>query len=999
MTQVDEWTPSVLEKLNETLKPDEVSKLITLMKTTGAILSGGFVLQAIAKYSTYSDLDLYVPVEKMPTFLSSLISDVKLTYFFHFDATIYCRSFLRKNGIRRVYNFNDPLRNLAIDVMSVRKRKTPAEVCSNFDLTFCQVWFDGTSVYATHPDHIREKKGFLQPEYIQTFVTKNQFLKDRILKYKGRGFTVEYDPSTTTTTLPPISDILTSNPKCTTEQTREVLLPVWFKRAATHWLTSKNKSTFVLPFGKSLGSSATRNQLFLQDGPHSHRLRPKNIRKFKIPDDEGYDSEDMDTSKFMDLAVKSYTPENNDLASVPLDQVLIYGRQLFLMIKEAFTEKSDISNFHFLFENNYKEIFDWKNRLKGLEAGIPQGEWTIDTIPRVKKIIDNFTKEINNYNQFVDYLRNASTREGTDFAGDEGHLYDIHAHPMDGAITQESMEAYLQQFIRLPDKSAGVPCYYKPTPAVRGEPEPLTNCQTVLTLNEIEAIVSPEFYRKFSVTERLKTGLDVSIPLYDLALPNVKSMEEGFGEEYHETMCPFCLQPISRKDGCSYMTHENPKRLPYDDTPYCQKEFVVNDLLQKYRSMGRTIYNNEETPGRTLHIEICVECGRPCLGHQHFDITSDVPKLVPPVKMPDPANPERMIDDYATCTGGGRAELFARMLAVRDVYKTGGFKDTKEERKKAAWAADRGAKSAMYLARGKAILDKPPAERKFNRKVPAIKKYNDVAYNDVSEENARAAALAAMNSDENDAVIALALRTANAVNAAAAAAPAAAAAAAAPAAAPAAPAAPAANAVDRMTIPNLIQRVVNARQIRANAQGIALPGQNPVYSADTPAAWKPLIQTYLDGDIENMFESPDRFAWNIIAHPIMEPLDITDEQKDIINIGATHELKNSNQYKIWERLAQAKRDEGNAVIENLTVALDQIYADCINVYMAKVRQRLIDIGFPNAVIPMVAPPVGGRFRRHTYKGRTKVGTRSSKKTRYLQKTYKKRKVQRKTRKV
>ena len=203
MTQVDEWTPLVLEKLTITLG-DDAPKLIALLKNTGAILSGGFVLNSIAKYETIitqgrdaPDLDIYVPLTNMPRFLDELVKNtLKFKTWNHFDATIYCRSFLRKNGIRRVHTFVC-LDGKSVDVMAVRTRKTPADVCSNFDLTFCQVWFDGTTVFATHPDHIREKKGYLQGEYIDTFVKGNLFLKERIGKYKRRGFTVEYDPMTT----------------------------------------------------------------------------------------------------------------------------------------------------------------------------------------------------------------------------------------------------------------------------------------------------------------------------------------------------------------------------------------------------------------------------------------------------------------------------------------------------------------------------------------------------------------------------------------------------------------------------------------------------------------------------------------------------------------------------------------------------------------------------------------------------------------------------------
>ena len=106
MSKVDEWTPLVLSKLNEKLG-EKTNDFINLLKKTGAILSGGFVLQAITKYDAVQDLDIYVPVDKMPEFLDNLVVQQMFSFddYNHFDATIYCRSFLRKNGIKRVHTF------------------------------------------------------------------------------------------------------------------------------------------------------------------------------------------------------------------------------------------------------------------------------------------------------------------------------------------------------------------------------------------------------------------------------------------------------------------------------------------------------------------------------------------------------------------------------------------------------------------------------------------------------------------------------------------------------------------------------------------------------------------------------------------------------------------------------------------------------------------------------------------------------------------------------
>jgi len=72
-------------------------------------------------------------------------------------------------------------------------------------------------------------------------------------------------------------------------------------------------------------------------------------------------------------------------------------------------------------------------------------------------------------------------------------------------------------------------------------------------------------------------------------------------------------------------------------------------------------------------------------------------------KIPDPKHPGEMKYDYGTCPGGGRPELIARMLAVRDVYRRRNIRDPKEERKQAALAADKAPLNAALMARARSI--------------------------------------------------------------------------------------------------------------------------------------------------------------------------------------------------------------------------------------------------------------------------------------------------------
>ena len=722
MSKVDEWAPLVLSKLNEKLG-EKTNDFINLLKDTGSILSGGFVLQAITKYDAVPDLDVYVPVDKMPEFLDNLVVQQMFSFddYNHFDATIYCRSFLRKNGIKRVHTFRGHIESekngklehndLMIDIMSVRKKKTVQEVCSNFDLTYCQVWFDGTDVFATHPDHITKKEGYLQGEYIEAFLKGNNFLKGRLRKYRERGFKTKYEPSTNN--LPSI-DFVASDIRCTKQRLDEIL-PLWFKKVATKWLTTTHIKTFYVPFGNHMNYMPGSDELVSSEGITFKRIgiAIDNENEFEVSYDEGYDSEDMDTNKLVALANREDDDEDDEKEEKKEEPELKYRRSMFELLHYLFTDTED--NF---FYNFYHILYDEETKKNNPEK----------------------------YQPYADYLRDNCTRKGEDMFGGDGNLYDIHTHPLEYGITSESLEGYLQKFLYSSDedKQRGTTCYYKPDPL-----NPSSKCKYRLRLNEIQTIVSHDFFNKFVESHHPKLGLNTVMPIYEAALTNVKTEEKGYGDEFHETMCPFCLLPVSRSSGGIYMTHENPKKLRDSKAPYCKKELVVKSLLEKYRKMA-PIIDASYARGLPIRLEFCVECGRACLKHQHIDITSAIPRLVPPKMKPDPSNPRQMIHDYATCAGGGRVELVARMLAVRDVYKYSLIKDPVKEREKAAFAADKAPNMKYYMDRATSIINKPPAERTFNTKVPNVKKYNNIGYEDIKEENAKAAYEEAIKDNAND---------------------------------------------------------------------------------------------------------------------------------------------------------------------------------------------------------------------------------------------------------
>lgn len=84
----------------------------------------------------------------------------------------------------------DHLELPSIDIMIIHPDYPLSSIVTNFDLTFCQIWYDGKSVHTSHITDIQTKSGSLQPDYIKTYAEGNGFLERRIDKYRKRGFSV-----------------------------------------------------------------------------------------------------------------------------------------------------------------------------------------------------------------------------------------------------------------------------------------------------------------------------------------------------------------------------------------------------------------------------------------------------------------------------------------------------------------------------------------------------------------------------------------------------------------------------------------------------------------------------------------------------------------------------------------------------------------------------------------------------------------------------------------
>jgi hypothetical protein len=178
-----------------------------------AVIAGGSILNSYHQRNYFtSDIDLYIHENQAEQMVRWLLSNHHIALG-SIVAPAYDQSFFRKNNIISrtrfiVYHCKRKMRYESweefdarrleratyLDLMIIPNDMPITTVVTNFDLTFCQVWYDGTAVYSDHKQDVLSKRGRLQPAYTQSlFHHFNQFIVDRISKYRQRGYQISYD--------------------------------------------------------------------------------------------------------------------------------------------------------------------------------------------------------------------------------------------------------------------------------------------------------------------------------------------------------------------------------------------------------------------------------------------------------------------------------------------------------------------------------------------------------------------------------------------------------------------------------------------------------------------------------------------------------------------------------------------------------------------------------------------------------------------------------------
>lgn len=182
------------------------------------LISGGSVLASCFKSSwDCQDFDFYVNTRNYVLFYTELKDILYETV--HSNAmTNVVRtagmakltkseysSFCRKNGIRKITEIISNQEKI-IDIIHIRNKKNVLDVINNFDLTFCQTWYDGKNVYTSHPEMTLSKKGVVKSDYVISMMKGNKFTLSRIEKYNKRGFVITLSNMSEPKPEPPIKD-------------------------------------------------------------------------------------------------------------------------------------------------------------------------------------------------------------------------------------------------------------------------------------------------------------------------------------------------------------------------------------------------------------------------------------------------------------------------------------------------------------------------------------------------------------------------------------------------------------------------------------------------------------------------------------------------------------------------------------------------------------------------------------------------------------------------
>jgi len=212
-------------KENEPTTDEDILDFINSVITKNRVkISGGFILKNMgfikdSESANSIDVDIYVPNNAIVngfvySTMSKLFNCDRITEGAHKDKckTKYFKAsytkkdnLFKKCGIESVAKYEKTIKGAngtsikaEMDIVKSDNTTTPIQVIKNFDLTFCENWYDGKDIMVKDKQAIlKEASGYLEPSYVPGFKTGNVKTRGRIAKYLKRGFRISYiDPET-----------------------------------------------------------------------------------------------------------------------------------------------------------------------------------------------------------------------------------------------------------------------------------------------------------------------------------------------------------------------------------------------------------------------------------------------------------------------------------------------------------------------------------------------------------------------------------------------------------------------------------------------------------------------------------------------------------------------------------------------------------------------------------------------------------------------------------
>jgi hypothetical protein len=215
MTAINK-TPFV-DKLRKYLNSDNLlSQIQELLGKHNAVIAGGSVLSGYRKNFNINDIDIYINKNNAVAFwidFCKIFPKANENQGRYHLRKAYEQSFFKKNHIigrisgieARPLELSNKPGKISYDVILVENNEDISDVISNFDLSFCEIWYNvelkngkiEDHVYANYPKQIipnylrKVEPGVLQSDYLKVLVeNNNKFIKFRLIKYLSRGFTI-----------------------------------------------------------------------------------------------------------------------------------------------------------------------------------------------------------------------------------------------------------------------------------------------------------------------------------------------------------------------------------------------------------------------------------------------------------------------------------------------------------------------------------------------------------------------------------------------------------------------------------------------------------------------------------------------------------------------------------------------------------------------------------------------------------------------------------------